>query len=94
MLRLAKERYSDKSKKYLFDACGDGCEGVDLSQHKQELSEYFICPYIDYSLFERLSINKVSFYEVCEEYDLPYPKTLIVREEMLVNGQLRTGIAF
>ncbi|QDA37821.1 carboxylate--amine ligase [Enterococcus faecium] len=92
MLRLAKERYSDKSKKYLLIACGDGYAEL-ISQHKQELSEYFICPYIDYSLFERL-INKVSFYEVCEEYDLPYPKTLIVREEMLVNGHLEQELPF
>lgn len=49
--------------------------------------EYFICLYIDYFLFERL-INKVSFYEVCEEYDFLYFKILIVREEMLVNGCL------
>ena len=59
MRRLAKERYSDKTKKYLLIACGDVYAEL-ISQHKEELSNYFICPYIDYSLFERL-INKVSF---------------------------------
>lgn len=92
MLRLAKERYSDKSKKYLLIACGDGYAEL-ISQHKEELSEYFICPYIDYTLFEKM-INKVSFYEICEEYGLPYPKTLIVRQEMLKDGKLEQALPF
>ncbi len=92
IVRLAKEKYSDDTKKYLLIACGDGYAEL-ISQHKEELSEYFICPYIDYSLFERL-INKVSFYEVCEEYKLPYPKTLIVRKEMLASGRLEQEIPF
>ncbi|MGG5358653.1 D-aspartate ligase [Enterococcus sp. DIV0213j] len=92
MLRLAKERYSDKSKKYLLIACGDGYAEL-ISQHKEELSEYFICPYIDYTLFEKM-INKVSFYEICEEYGLPYPKTLIVRQEMLNEGKLDQALPF
>ena len=92
MLRLAREKYSDQTKKYLLIACGDGYAEL-ISQHKEELSKYFICPYIDYSLFKRL-INKVSFYEVCEEYQLPYPKTLIVRKEMLVDGHLNQELPF
>ncbi|OJG80890.1 hypothetical protein RV14_GL000434 [Enterococcus ratti] len=87
MLRLAKEKYTDKTKKYLLLACGDGYAEL-ISQHKEELSKYFICPYIDYSLFKRL-INKVSFYEVCEQYKLPYPKTFIVKKEMLMDGYLK-----
>ncbi|OTP12231.1 D-aspartate ligase [Enterococcus sp. 10A9_DIV0425] len=92
MRRLAKEKYTDKEKKYLLIACGDGYAEL-ISQHKEELSANFICPYIDYSLFARL-INKVSFYEICEEYQLPYPKTLIVRKEMLINGKLEQELPF
>lgn len=92
MRRLAKEKYTDKNKKYLLIACGDGYAEL-ISQHKEELSETFICPYIDYSLFERL-VNKVSFYEICEEYQLPYPKTLIIRKEMLNNGRLEQKLPF
>lgn len=92
MRRLAKEKYTDKNKKYLLIACGDGYAEL-ISQHKEELSETFICPYIDYSLFERL-VNKVSFYEICEEYQLPYPKTLIIRKEMLNNGRLDQELPF
>ncbi|MGM0108536.1 D-aspartate ligase [Enterococcus sp. AZ172] len=92
MRRLAKEKYTDKNKKYLLIACGDGYAEL-ISQHKEELSETFICPYIDYSLFERL-VNKVSFYEICEEYQLPYPKTLIIRKEMLNNGRLEQELPF
>lgn len=92
MLRLGREVYTDKSKKYLLIACGDGYAEL-VSQHKEELSEFFICPYIDYSLLKRL-INKVSFYEVCEEFDLPYPNTFIVKENMLVEGRLEAELPF
>lgn len=92
MRKLMSEKYTDSSKVYLLIACGDGYAEL-ISQHKEELSKTFVCPYIDYELFERL-VNKVSFYEVCEEYDLPYPKTLIIREEMVINGQLATELPF
>lgn len=84
MLELAKNTYNDPSRKYLLIACGDGYAEL-LSQHKEDLAPYFVFAANDYSLFKRL-INKVSFYEVCEEYQLPYPKTLIVTKEMVVEG--------
>ncbi|MBP1040591.1 carboxylate--amine ligase [Vagococcus sp. BWB3-3] len=79
MRKLVKER-TDTTKKYLLIACGDGYAEL-VSTHKEELSKDFICPYIDIELFQRL-MNKVSFYDVCEEFGLPYPKTLIITKEM------------
>ncbi|MBO1305448.1 carboxylate--amine ligase [Enterococcus sp. 669A] len=92
MRKLGKEKYNDPKTKYLLIACGDGYAEL-VSLHKEELSEWFICPYIDYAMLQQL-ISKVSFYEICEEYQLPYPKTLIVREEMLENGRLNQELPF
>lgn len=92
MRKLGKETYNDPNTKYLLIACGDGYAEL-VSQHKAELSEWFICPYIDFSLLERL-ISKVSFYDVCEEYDLPYPKTLVITPDMLKNGRFEEALPF
>ena len=42
----------------------------------EEISDDFIVPVIDEELFDRLD-DKDSFYEVCEEYGLPYPKSVV-----------------
>ena len=65
MRELGKTTYNDPETKYLLIACGDGYAEL-VSQHKEELSEWFICPYIDFDLLQRL-ISKVSFYEICEK---------------------------
>ncbi|GCF94474.1 D-aspartate ligase [Enterococcus florum] len=92
MKRLGQEVYNDPSTKYLLIACGDGYSEL-VALHKEELSEWFICPYIDYDLLQRL-ISKVSFYEICEQYQLPYPKTLIIRKQMLSKGRLAQDLPF
>ncbi|MBA1395030.1 carboxylate--amine ligase, partial [Lactobacillus sp. XV13L] len=48
-----------------------------LSKHKKELEEVFVVPYIEYDLLEKL-ISKEGFYQIAEEYGLPYPQTKIV----------------
>ena len=45
-----------------------------LSQHKEELSEWFVVPYIDFDLLDRIT-QKEEFYRICEELSIPYPKT-------------------
>lgn len=92
MRELGKTTYNNPETKYLLIACGDGYAEL-VSQHKEELSEWFICPYIDFDLLQRL-ISKVSFYEICEKYDLPYPKTFIITEDMLEAGKLKQDLPF
>lgn len=45
-----------------------------LSKHKEELSEWFVVPYIDFDLLDRIT-QKETFYQICEELGIPYPKT-------------------
>ncbi|MGX7175879.1 carboxylate--amine ligase [Enterococcus saigonensis] len=92
LLELAKSKYNDPSIKYLLVACGDGYAEL-LSQHKEDLKDYYVFAANDYSLFEKL-INKVSFYDICEKYQLPYPKTLIITKDMVVEGKLNQDLPF
>lgn len=84
---FAASHQNDKTK-YLLVACGDGY-ALMTSKHREELSEFFEVPYIDYSLYRKLE-NKPDFYEICEQYHLPYPKTVLVTPEseidVLVDG--------
>lgn len=80
MRKIVKNRPKNNIE-YVLIPCGDGYAEL-VSKHREELSENFICTAIDHELFMNLA-NKVSFYEICEEYDLPYPKTLIVTHDMV-----------
>ncbi|MFV4933003.1 carboxylate--amine ligase [Lactobacillus delbrueckii] len=76
MQKKIKE-YQNHEEPVILIACGDGYAEL-LAKHKQELEGTFVVPYIDYQLLEKL-ISKEGFYEVCEEYGLPYPKTKIIK---------------
>lgn len=45
-----------------------------LSEHKAELSEFYVVPYIDFALLDEIT-QKERFYAICEELGIPYPKT-------------------
>lgn len=79
------EIYKDHKEPVILIACGDGYAEL-LSKHKEELSKVFIVPYIDYDLLEKL-ISKEGFYEVAEEYGLPYPKTKIITMDDYKSGK-------
>ena len=79
LLALAKSTYNNPDMHYLLIPCGDGYAEL-LAKNKEKLSPYYTFIANNYDLFERL-VNKVSFYEVCEEYQLPYPATVIIRKE-------------
>ncbi|MFD1484615.1 carboxylate--amine ligase [Lacticaseibacillus baoqingensis] len=92
-MRKVAEKYADHQEKIILIACGDGYAEL-VSKHKAELSQTFICPYVDYDLLKRLN-SKESFYQVCDEYDLPYPKTKIITKAMYESGaQISTPFEF
>ncbi|MFC4653107.1 carboxylate--amine ligase [Lactococcus nasutitermitis] len=79
VLRDFIAQHKEDKKKYLLVACGDGYAQM-ASKYKEELSSFFEVPYIDYSLYQQLE-NKPDFYNICEKYNLPYPKTVLVTPE-------------
>ena len=85
VMRKKMEIYKDHKEPVILIACGDGYAEL-LSKHKEELSKVFIVPYIDYDLLEKL-IAKEGFYEVAEEYGLPYPKTKIITMDDYKSGK-------
>lgn len=92
LLHYAQQNYRSEDTKYLLIACTDRyAEWV--SKYKEQLSAYFICPYVNYPIFKRLS-NKATFYEICKDYQLPYPKTFVLHKRMLHHGRYVKPLPF
>lgn len=77
LLELARQF---PGKKRLLLACGDWYVRM-IVENKAALSEEYVIPYIDRELLDRL-VLKDSFYRLCDELSIPYPKTFVydVRE--------------
>lgn len=85
MLKL-KEEYRNHKEPVILLGCGDGYTEL-IVKHKKELEDVFICPYIDENLWTKLS-SKESFYQVCDQYDLPYPATRVITKQMYQDKQV------
>lgn len=48
-----------------------------IIRNRARLEDRFICPYIDEELMNEL-VSKAVFYEMCEKYGIPYPKTRVL----------------
>jgi D-aspartate ligase len=75
-MRELKKEYAQHTEPVILIGCGDGYAEL-ISKHKNELTDVFVCPYVDYDLIKSLN-SKENFYKLCEKYDLPYPKTKII----------------
>jgi len=53
-----------------------------IIQLKDRIPAEYVVPYIDRELMERLTL-KASFYEYCEKFEIPYPKTVVCGSEGL-----------
>ncbi len=68
-----------KYDKLILISCGDTYTELIIN-NKQELKEFFITPYIDKELYEKLE-NKDSFYQTCQIYQFDFPETYVVTYE-------------
>ncbi len=74
-LRKVGQELVSKGKVPLVLGTGDWYART-LSQHKEELSQWFVVPYIDFPLLDEIT-QKERFYQICEELGIDYPKTWV-----------------
>lgn len=58
-----------------------------IIENKEQLEKYFILPYIDQALLNRVQ-TKEKFYRLCDKYQLKYPKTIIITKEHHPNREI------
>jgi len=79
MLDLYKELES-RADKLLVIASNENYAELAI-RHKAELEPHYILPFISEALMDEV-VYKERFYEICEEYGLDYPDTLIFKKGM------------
>ena len=92
MLKLGKRmKAEDPERVLLLIPCGDVYANL-LSQCGDDLREYFVYNTLDVNLSRRLAY-KSTFYQICEQYDLPHPKTrTVTADEVKASGRItRSG---
>lgn len=68
----------NKDKKLILIGCGDSYVNLIIN-NKKILQNSFIIPYTEKDLMTDL-IDKEKFYEICQKYDIDYPKTFIYKK--------------
>lgn len=92
LLELSQTTYNQPDVTYLLIPCGDGYAEL-LSKNKAVLAPHYTFIANDYELFKGL-VNKVEFYDICEKYQLPYPKTQIITKDSMVDGKYQVALPF
>lgn len=73
--RLVEIARARPGKKLLLMACGDWYVRM-IVENRAALEPWYIIPYIGQELLDRL-VLKDSFYAICDELGVPYPKTFV-----------------
>ncbi len=82
------DAFADKfnNKKIILLACGDSYAEL-IIKNKNSFKKNIIAPYINESLMNDL-IKKSKFYEMCDKYNLDYPKTFIHTKDIGADFEL------
>lgn len=75
-LREQGAKIAAQGKVGLVLSCASDWYVRTLSQHKAELEQWYVVPYIDFPLLDEIT-QKERFYAICEEIGVPYPKTWV-----------------
>lgn len=78
LLEIGKE-YKEKYDYLILLSCAEWYTNPIIN-NMGALSKYFVLPFMNKELKDKLE-DKESFYNICEEYNLDYPKTYIVTQE-------------
>ena len=73
METLLSLREEKKDMPLILISCSDGYTSL-ITKNEEELKEHYLFNYITPAMQEELE-NKKDFYNICEKYGLPYPKT-------------------
>lgn len=71
--------HGSDGKRLLLVACSDTYAAL-ASKHRDQLSEHYEVPYIDYDLLSALT-DKATFYRMCAERGIDHPATVVVSSQ-------------
>ena len=78
LLSIGKE-YKQKYDYLILLSCAEWYTNP-IVNNMEVLKEYFVLPFMNKEIKDKLE-DKESFYKMCDEYNLPYPKTFIITKE-------------
>lgn len=78
LLEIGKQ-YKEKYDYLILLSCAEWYTNP-IVNNMEKLSEYFVLPFMNKDLKDKLE-DKESFYNICKQYNLDYPKTYIVTKE-------------
>ena len=82
IVKVAENKLKDYEKLILVPCSDYYLEYI--AKNKDILEKYFCNKFISYDLLQKF-VTKEKFYEICEEYKLPYPKTLVCEKKDRLN---------
>ena len=80
------KKYKEIYEKLILLSCAEWYTDLIVTNRKK-LEKYFILPFMNKELKDKLE-DKESFYNICEKYNLDYPKTYIVTRQNYKNINL------
>lgn len=86
LIEVANKLNPNKDKKLVLVPCGDGYVKL-VVKFQDKLKDYYVFNCLSDELLTTLSL-KESFYDICDKYGFPYPKTEIVSFENYKNTEI------